>query len=150
MKFIKLVLTISIISFSLTLNAQINDSLFKKTFENKKFKTNQIIGLKDFKYNPNISDIELQEPNDNYPYGNITTFENGKFTSGNIGFCGNECRITVSGNYYIKRNKIYLFLQTISFWKDCKNRPTENINKEIGKFTWKKDKNGKIKLTAVK
>ena len=53
MKYIKLILTILIINFGLTLNAQ-NDSLTGKNFENKTFKTNQIIGVKDFNYNPVI------------------------------------------------------------------------------------------------
>ena len=150
MKYIKLVLTILTINFALTLNAQVTDSLAKKIFENKRFKTNQIIGIKDFKYNSEPSRIELYEPNDKYLYGGITTFKNGKFTSGNIGPCGNECRITVSGNYSIKGNKIHLFLETISFWKDCKDKPMQKIYKEIGTFNWEKDKNGKINLTAEK
>jgi|GEM_PF-5929919 len=147
MKYIKLILTILIINFGLTLNAQ-NDSLTGKNFENKTFKTNQIIGVKDFNYDPIISGIELYQPND--VYGNITTFKNGKFTSGNIGPCGNECRITTSGNYSFKGNKIYLFLETILFWKECSNEPKLIINKEIGTFIWEKDDNGTIKLTCEK
>ena len=150
MKYIKIVLTILTINFGLTLNAQVNDNLAENIFENKRFGTNQIIGIKDFEYNTKVSDIELYEPNDEYPYGDITTFKNGKFASGNIGPCGNECRITVIGNYSIKGNKIYLFLETISFWKDCKDKPIQQINKEIGTFIWEKDKNGKINLTAEK
>ncbi len=148
-KYLKIILTILAINLGLNLNAQIDNSLTKKTFENKTFKTNQIIGLKDFKYNPKISNIELYEPKEKGLYGNITTFQNGKFTSGNIGPCGNECRITASGNYSIKGNKIYLFLETISFWKDCKNIPTQKIYKEIGTFAWKRDKNGTLKLAVV-
>jgi len=147
MKYIKVILTILIINFGLTLKAQ-NDSLTERTFENKTFKTNQIIGVKDFNYNPIISSIELYQAND--AYGNITTFKNGKFTSGNIGPCGNECRITASGNYSIKGNKIYLFLETIFFWKECSDEPKQIINKEIGAFIWEIDDNGTIKLTCEK
>lgn len=147
MKYIKLILTILIINLGLNLKAQ-NDSLTEKTFENKTFKTNQIIGTQLFNYNPVVSSIELYQAND--VYGNITTFKDGKFTSGNIGPCGNECRITVSGNYTIRGNKIYLFLETISFWKDCKDKPMQKINKEIGTFTWEKDEDGTIKLILEK
>lgn len=147
MNYIKLILTIVIIDFGLTLKAQ-NDSLTERTFENKTFKTNQIIGVKDFNHNPIISSIELYQAND--VYGNITTFKNGKFTSGNIGPCGNECRITASGTYSFKGNKIYLFLETISFWKECSNEPKQTINKEIGTFIWEIDDNGTIKLTCEK
>jgi hypothetical protein len=145
MKNIKLILTILIINFNLTLNAQ-NDSLVEKNFENKTFKTNQIIGVKDLNYNPTIHFIELYNAND--VYGDITTFKNGKFTSGNIGECGNECRITASGNYSFKGNKICLFLEEISFWKECSNEPKKIINKEIGTFRWEIDDKGTIKLTS--
>ncbi len=150
MKYIKLILIILEINLGFNLNAQTNNSLTEKTSENRTFKTNQIIGVKDSKYNPAMSNIELYEPNDKLLYGNITTFKNGKFTSGNIGPCGNECRITASGNYSIKGNKVYLFLETISFWKDCKDKPMQKIDKEIGTFFWKKEKNGILKLTPVK
>lgn len=146
MKYIQLILTIVTLNFGLTLKAQ-NDNLTEKTFENKKFKTNQIIGVKDFRYDPVISSIELYQAND--PYGNITTFNNGKFTSGNIGPCGNECRITASGSYTIKGNTMYLFLETISFWKDCKDKPIQKINTEIGTFVWEKEKDGTIKLSLA-
>ena len=113
MKYIKLILTLLIINLGTTLKAQNNNSLIAKTFENKSFKTNEIIGLKDFKYNPMVSKIEFYEPKDKYLYGNITTFKNGKFTSGNYSKCGNECRITASGKYSFQGNKIYLFLELI-------------------------------------
>lgn len=145
MKKIKLILTFLIINFNLNLNAQ-NDSLVENTFENKTFKTNQIIGVKDLNYNPTIYYIELNKAND--VYGNISTFKNGKFTSGNIGECGNECRITASGNYSIKRNKICLFLEEITFWKECNNEPKKIINKEIGTFRWEINDKGTIKLTS--
>lgn len=146
MKFIKSVLTLLTISLGLSLNAQTNAGSAKNVFENKSFGTNQIIGYKDSKYNPNVSPIELYQLDIDYPYGFITSFQNGKFTSENSGPCGNECRVTVSGNYSVKKNKIYLFVEKISFWKECKHKPTQIINKKIGAFVWEEGENGSLKL----
>jgi hypothetical protein len=142
-----LFLTILMMNFCLTLKAQINDSLTLQIFENKTFNAREIIGLKDFKYEPQISIIELAQSDD--VYGNITTFKNGKFTSGNIGPCGNECRVTVSGTYSFTGNKIYLFLETIFFWKECSHEPIQTINKEIGTFNWEQEEDGTVKLSLV-
>ncbi|MBL4668108.1 MAG: hypothetical protein JKY30_02445, partial [Flavobacteriales bacterium] len=96
-----------IICSNVTLKAQVIDSLTESTFESETFKTNEIIGLKDFKYNPIVSTIVLSESTEQTVYGNITTFENGIFSSGNFGPCGNECRVTVSGKYLFKGDKIH-------------------------------------------
>lgn len=151
MKLLITVIALFIWNLSPNLYAQQTENVDSKIFEDKTYLSNQIIGIKNFKYNDSIiSKIELYVPKDKYIYGNITTFQKGKFTSGNRGPCGNECRITVTGSYTIKKDKISLFLETIAYWKDCKNNPTQIINKKIGIFTWNKDQNGNLQLTAVK
>ena len=148
MKNMKLILILLAIGFSIALQAQVTDSLALHTFEGKTFKTNQVIGLKDFEYDSLVSTIELAESTKQFSPGNITTFNDGVFSSGNFGPCGNECRVTVSGKYFFKEDKIHLFLETISFWKDCSDLPKRTINKEIGAFAWYKGENGTIILTA--
>ncbi len=49
MKYLKLILIILAINLGFNLNAQTNNSLTEKTSENRTFKTNQIIGVKDSK-----------------------------------------------------------------------------------------------------
>lgn len=148
MKYLNIILLIFIYSFGSVSNAQFSDSLNDTIFENKTFVSNEIIGFENFKYNPTVAYFELNKPDD--VYGNITTFKNGKFSSGNIGPCGNECRVTVSGTYALEGNLISLFIETISFWKECINDPKQIINAELGTFVWENGDNGTIKLTSLK
>ena len=86
----KNILLLVILCFNYSLQAQIQDSLAIDFLNNKSFLTNQVIGVTDnLIYAPIGKVIELQEPENNILLGYVTTFKDGKFTSGNFGECGN-------------------------------------------------------------
>jgi len=106
-------------------------------FENKRWSTNTIIGATNFKFDSKIPEIILDTLDSKYPYGYITNFlPDQTFISYNIGPCGNECRMTVKGTYLLTENRIELLADSISYWKECSNRPVEKLNTSLGSYLW--------------
>jgi hypothetical protein len=96
-----------------------------------------VIGLRDFKFNSTPTEIVLDTLNQKYPYGYITEFlPDHQFISYNIGPCGNECRMMIRGTYSLTGNTIELFVKSLSYAKDCKSTPTEEVNTSFGIYQW--------------
>lgn len=127
------VLSLILLSLSLHSSAQ-------EAFTARRWSTNTMIGLKDFTFSSRPVDIVLDTLNRKYPYGYITEFfADQQFISYNVGPCGNECRMKVKGNYTITQDTIDLFVSSISYAKDCKNRSTEEVNARLGRYQWKQN-----------
>lgn len=126
----KLLLLIASLSFCLHSQAQ-------EAFTKNRWSTNAVIGLNDFRFSGTATDIVLDTLNRTYPYGYITEFlSDNQFISYNIGPCGNECRIMTKGNYTVTKNTLELFVKSISYAKDCKDMPSEEINASLGIYQW--------------
>ncbi len=126
----KLFLIIASLSISLYSQAQ-------EAFTKNLWNTNAVIGLKDFRFSNTAVDIVLDTLNRTYPYGYITEFlPDNQFISYNIGPCGNECRIMTKGNYTVTKNTVELFVKSITYAKDCKGTPSEEINASLGIYYW--------------
>jgi hypothetical protein len=121
----------------------------QKVFNQNRWSTNTVIGVNDFKFNAKPGTIILDTLNKQYPYGNISEFlPDGRFISHNIGPCGNECRIMCKGTYTVTKNTITLFITSLSYAKDCKNTPPEEINTLLGTYQWEQ-KGTKLILTPI-
>ncbi len=121
----------------------------QEVFTKNRWSTNTVIGLKDFTFSPKASEIILDTLNQAYPYGYITRFlPDSQFVSYNIGPCGNECRIISKGTYTLTQNTITLFVKTLSYAKDCKDKPAEEINSSLGMYRWEQ-KNSQLILTPL-
>jgi len=118
-------------------------------FTQNRWSTNGVIGLNDFKFRNKPVDIVLDTLNQTYPYGYITEFlPDHQFISHNIGPCGNECRMIIRGTYTIDKDTIALFAKSLSYSKDCKNKPSEEINTPLGIYRWEQ-KDTRIILTPL-
>ncbi len=128
------------------------DSLTQNTFENKTFVSINPIGINmNLEFDPNFADLEISiDKLHEISNGYRTTFANGEFNSIMFSECGNECRANVTGTYTFQGDKIILYLNSIDYWKQCQDRQDLIINKPIGTFSWKKEKNGKIALLKMK
>ena len=134
LKFFLFLITLLVSSESVL--AQKADSSLSSILIGKAFFAKEIIGIKDFSYNPEVETIILTPIKENTPFGNVTSFKDGIFISGNYGECGNECRVTVTGKYGLEGNTIYLFVESIRYWKECSDKPMLSIQKDIGTFSW--------------
>lgn len=121
----------------------------QEPFTKNRWSTNTVIGVKDFKFSDTPAKIILDTLNQTYPYGYITRFmPDSQFVSYNIGPCGNECRIMCKGTYTLAQNTITLFITSLSYAKDCKNTPPEEINTSLGTYQWEQ-KGTKLILTPI-
>lgn len=100
-------------------------------------------------FSPKAVGIILDTLNRTYPYGYITEFlSDSQFISYNTGPCGNECRILSKGTYTLTQNTITLFVKSLSYAKDCQDRPSEEINTSLGMYRWEQ-KNSRLILTPL-
>lgn len=121
----------------------------QEPFTKNRWNTNAIIGLKDFRFSDKATELVLDTLNQKYPYGYITEFlADRQFISYNIGPCGNECRIMVKGRYTMSGNTIELFVKSLSYAKECKDTPSEEVNTLLGIYTWKQE-NTKLTLKPI-
>lgn len=61
-----------------------------------------------------------------HPYGNHLYFTDSvHFVSGNMGPCGNECRVSAYGRYYTFANTISLWTDSTIHWKQCAAIPPD-------------------------
>ncbi len=121
----------------------------QETFTKNRWSTSTVIGLKDFTFSTKASEIILDTLNRHYPYGYITEFLPDKqFISYNIGPCGNECRIMSRGTYTLTQNTMTLFVKSLSYAKDCKDKPSEEVNTSLGTYHWEQ-KGTRLILTPI-
>ncbi len=121
----------------------------QEAFTKNRWSTTTVIGLKDFTFSPKAVGIILDTLNRTYPYGYITEFlPDSQFISYNTGPCGNECRILSKGTYTLTQNTITLFVKSLSYAKDCQDRPSEEINTSLGMYRWEQ-KNSRLILTPL-
>lgn len=125
------------------------DALKIDVFDGKAFYTDQIIGWIDSGAVSTVKSVQLNPVQTGNPYGNITRFKDGVFTSGNVGECGNECRVRVSGTYALEGEHIHLYLKEVEFFKECSHRPKVEVNRDLGRYTWLLNKAGVIELELV-
>ena len=121
----------------------------QEAFRKNRWSTNTVIGLNDFKFSSAPTDIILDTLSRHYPYGYITEFlPDNQFISYNIGPCGNECRITTKGNYTATKHTIELFVKSLSYAKDCKDMPLEEIDTSLGVYRWQQQ-GSRLFLTPI-
>lgn len=123
--------------------------LAQEPFTKNRWNANAIIGLKDLRFSDKATQLVLDTLDQAYPYGYITEFlTDRQFISYNRGPCGNECRIMVKGRYTVSGNTIELFVRSLSYAKECKDTPSEEVNTLLGIYTWKQE-NTKLILKPI-
>lgn len=123
--------------------------LAQEPFTKNRWQTNAIIGLKDSRFSDKATKLVLDTLDQAYPYGHITEFlADQQFISYNIGPCGNECRIMIKGRYTLSGNTIELFVRSLSYAKECRDTPSQEVNTLLGIYTWKQE-NTRLILTPI-
>lgn len=109
----------------------------QEVFTKNRWRGNAIIGVKDFKFSDAPVEIVLDTLNRKHPYGNITEFRpDSTFLSYNVGECGNESRTLCKGTYKLTKDTVELFVISVSYAKDFKDKPTVEVRRSLELYRW--------------
>ncbi|MFA7273342.1 MAG: hypothetical protein WC044_05705 [Crocinitomicaceae bacterium] len=81
-------------------------------------------------------------PIEENPFGYFVVFNlDGSYESYNQGFCGNECRTHVYGNYEVsEKGNLTIVVKKIEYLKMCSDQPVKMVNATFGNFQIERNK----------
>lgn len=120
---------------------QVNNNI--NPFYKSKWRTNFVLGTNTYGSVLMHNSLEMKGMDDN-PYGAFIEFlSDSTFVSYNQGFCGNECRIRVTGSYAIHDTSISFYSMRLNYTGfSCSNSPVPKNSTDNLFYHFKKAENG--------